>query len=117
LREGGYKIGKISAVKILSKNMSGRVDKIKIDDANGGSVTIAGKDFRHMLGPNEVRSAKFGLSLGSNVLVLDGMGWGHGAGMCQWGAYGMARHGKKVDEILKYYYPGAEITTIDKLKK
>ena len=77
---------------------------------------MAGKDFRQILGPNEIRSTKFDLSVRSGILVVDGLGWGHGVGMCQWGAYGMARAGKKADEILKYYYPGAEISTIDKIR-
>jgi SpoIID/LytB domain protein len=37
-------------------------------------------------------------------------------GLCQWGAHGMAKKGFKKDEILKYYYPGAEIVTIDTLR-
>lgn len=116
LKESGYKIGKISSVTILSKNKSGRVDKLEIKDDAGASVILTGKDFRQMMGPNDLRSAKFDLSMRPGFLVLDGLGWGHGVGMCQWGAYGMARKRKKAEEILKYYYPGAEISTIDKIK-
>ncbi len=116
LKENGYKLGKISTVTILSKNKSGRVDKIEIKDNAGTSIILTGKDFRQMLGPNDVSSTKFDLSIRWGSLVLDGLGWGHGVGMCQWGAYGMARKGKKVDEILQYYYPGSEISTIDKIK-
>jgi peptidoglycan hydrolase-like amidase len=36
--------------------------------------------------------------------------------MCQWGAYGQSRKGKKAEDILGYYYPGAAIVTIDKVK-
>ncbi len=116
LKENGYKLGKISTVTILSKNKSGRVDKIEIKDNAGTSIILTGKDFRQMLGPNDVSSTKFDLSIRWGSLVLDGLGWGHGVGMCQWGAYGMARNGKRCEEILKYYYPGAEISTIDKIK-
>lgn len=116
LKNGGYKIGHIAAVTILSKNKSERVDKIEIRDDAGAAVILTGKDFRQLIGPNELRSAKFGASIKWNDLVLDGYGWGHGVGMCQWGAYGMARKGKKAEEILKYYYPGTEITTLDKVK-
>jgi stage II sporulation protein D len=116
LKAYGYKLGKISAVTILSRNRSGRADKIEIKDESGASAIIKGKDFRQMLGPNDIRSAKFEFSIQGNSLVVQGLGWGHGVGMCQWGAYGMARAGKKCDEILKYYYPGAEISTIDKIR-
>ncbi len=116
LTESGYKIGNISSVAILSKNKSGRTDKIEIKDNGGTSVILKGKDFRQMLGPNDVRSARFDVSIRNDVLVLDGLGWGHGVGMCQWGAYGQARQGKRAEEILKYYYPGAEISSIDNIR-
>ena len=116
LKDGGYKLGKISTITILSRNRSGRVDKLEIKDNAGTSVVLTGKDFRQMLGPNDVMSTNFSISIQWGSLVLDGIGWGHGVGMCQWGAYGMSRKGKKVDEILQYYYPGSEISTIDKIK-
>ncbi|MDD5495816.1 MAG: SpoIID/LytB domain-containing protein [Candidatus Omnitrophica bacterium] len=116
LNENGYKIGKIESVGIISKNRSGRVEKLEVKDASGVSLILTGKDFRQMLGPNEIRSTKFDVLVKWGQLVVDGLGWGHGVGMCQWGAYGMAKKGKSAEEILKYYYPGAEITTIDKIK-
>lgn len=117
LKSNGYKIGKISSVTVLSKNLSGRVDKIEIKDDAGVSIVLTGKDFRQIIGPNELRSTKFDPSIRWGNLIVNGLGWGHGVGMCQWGAYGMSKRGKKCEEILKYYYPGAEITTIDKLKE
>ena len=115
LKDNKYMIGKVASVSILSKNRSGRVDKLEIKDESGVSVILTGKDFRQTIGPNDVRSTKFDASIRWGSLVLNGFGWGHGVGMCQWGAYGQARQGKKAEEILKYYYPGAEITTIDKV--
>ena len=117
LKDSGYKISKVATVSILSKNRSGRVDKLEIKDDAGVSVILTGKDFRQILGPNELRSTKFDASIKWANLILDGGGWGHGVGMCQWGAFGMARLHKKAEEILKYYYPGAEITTIDRVKQ
>ena len=116
LQEKGYKIGNISSVQILSKDGSGRVDKMEIKDNAGVSIVLTGKEFRQLLGPDELRSTKFDLSVKWGSLVMDGYGWGHGVGMCQWGAFGMSKLGKSAEEILKYYYPGAEITTIDKIK-
>jgi len=117
LKESGSKIGRINLVKVLSKNKSGRNEKIEITDDTGNSVVLTGKDFRQIFGPNEVRSTKFDADIRGDKLVLNGMGWGHGVGMCQWGAFGMALKGKKCETILKYYYPGTEITTIDNLPK
>jgi len=114
LKEAGYDIGGIVSVSVLSKNASGRADKIEIKDGAGVTVIIAAKDFRQMMGPNDVRSTKFDASVHGAELVLDGFGWGHGVGMCQWGAFGMSEKGKKAEEILKFYYPGTEVTTIDR---
>jgi stage II sporulation protein D len=46
---------------------------------------------------------------GEAVFVLSGRGWGHGVGMSQYGAYGMATEGRSYDEILSYYYSGTEL--------
>ena len=46
---------------------------------------------------------------------VNGRGWGHGVGMCQWGAYHMAKKRYEYKSILEYYYPGAKITKISEL--
>lgn len=117
LRDNGYKIGKIASVAVLAKNASGRVERLEIKDSEGVSVIFTGKDFRQLIGPNEIRSTRFDVAIRWGQLILEGRGWGHGVGMCQWGAFGQARAGKKAEEILKYYYPGAEIMMMDKVKE
>jgi stage II sporulation protein D len=117
LKETGYKTDGVISVSVLGKNASGRADKVEIKGGEGVSVVLTGKDFRQVVGPNSLRSTKFDVYIKGNNLVFEGYGWGHGVGMCQWGALGMAKKGKKYDEILKYYYPGSEITTIDKVKQ
>jgi stage II sporulation protein D len=42
--------------------------------------------------------------------TFTGRGWGHGVGMCQYGAYGMAKMGLKYDAILEHYYTGIALT-------
>jgi stage II sporulation protein D len=116
LRSAGYTIGDIVSVSVVSKNGSGRAEKVLVKDSSGKSLELSGKEFRQALGPNDLRSARFDACIDDGKLVLDGMGWGHGVGMCQWGAYGQAKLGKKADEILKYYYPGAEVSSIDNVR-
>ena len=41
--------------------------------------------------------------------VFTGRGYGHGAGLCQWGAKALADEGRGYREILSHYYPGAEL--------
>ncbi len=115
LDDNGYKLGSIKEVSALSRNNSGRIDKIEIKDDAGVSCILTAKDFRQMMGPNDIRSANFEPSISGDKLVLKGIGWGHGVGMCQWGAKGQSEKGKTAEEILEFYYPGTEITTIDKI--
>lgn len=116
LRKSGYKIGGIRSVTILSRNRSGRADKLEIKDNAGVSVILTAKDFRQLVGPNEIRSTKFDLSVRNDKLVVTGRGWGHGVGMCQWGAYGLSKKGRTAEEILRFYYPGTKVMPLDKLK-
>jgi len=77
-------------------------------------VRISATNFYHGLGRragwNAIRSALFYLYSGRDFVVFEGKGNGHGVGMCQWGAEGMARHGFKYRDILKHYYPGTDIS-------
>ncbi len=50
-----------------------------------------------------------GVTMGRRRVVLNGRGWGHGAGLCQYGAEQLAKEGKSFQEILNWYYPGADI--------
>lgn len=115
LNDNGYKLGKIKKVEVVSKNSSGRIDKLEIKDDTDVSCIMTAKDFRQMLGPNEARSTNFEPSIAGDKLILKGIGWGHGVGMCQWGAKGQADKGKKCEEMLEFYYPGTEITPIGKI--
>jgi len=45
-------------------------------------------------------------------VVLQGAGWGHGVGLCQMGALGMALDGIHYNDILMHYYPGTKLTTL-----
>ena len=56
--------------------------------------------------PVTVPSRWMTMSSGPDAVVATGRGWGHGAGMVQWGAYGKARRGLSASDILAYYYGG-----------
>ncbi len=112
LNAAGYKLDGIISIGALARNKSGRIDKLEVKDSSAVTTIITAKDFRLILDPNVVRSLNFEPAIKGGDLVLKGLGWGHGAGMCQWGAHEMARKGKKTEEILKYYYPGADIAKL-----
>jgi len=90
-----------SNIKILSRNEGGSVDKIQV-----GNATFTGSDIRRALG---LRSANFTLNLDGNSITITTNGFGHGVGMSQHGANGMAKEGYDYKEILSHYYSGTEI--------
>ncbi|MFH0840215.1 MAG: SpoIID/LytB domain-containing protein [Candidatus Omnitrophota bacterium] len=111
LNRAGYKVGDIKDIKVLSRDNSGRVVKVDISNALGEEKIPANK-FRLAVGPNILRSANFDVALRGKSALFTGRGWGHGVGMCQWGAYYMSRDGFSAEEILKFYYPGASIANM-----
>ena len=99
--------GRVRAMEIIERNRSNRVRSIRIIGTDG-IVTLSGRDFRDLVGVNRLKSLNFTVTFLGREVVFQGFGWGHGVGLCQWGAYEMARRGKKMDEILSFYFPGAQ---------
>lgn len=93
-----------SQIKILEISDAGSVEKIKI-----GNKEIKGTDVRSILNLN---SANFDIIFNDNYLDFIVKGYGHGVGMSQWGAEGMAEEGYKYYEILAHYYTGTQITDL-----
>ena len=99
----GKNVGAVDSknLKVISRSEGGRVLEIQI-----GSVFLKGREFRDLFG---LRSANFTISLQGNDVVITTEGYGHGVGMSQWGANGMAQTGYNYIEILKHYYTGVEV--------
>ncbi len=111
LKRAGYRLKDIDGIEVSRTDPAGRaLDLILLHPQ--GEMQLSANVFRLALGPNQIRSALFTVEIQNQQIVFRGRGWGHGVGMCQWGAYGMARQGKKMEEILAQYYPGAEIVKI-----
>ena len=108
LNKNGYKIKDIRNIKTSSRDASGRLKTVNIIDSLGTEKIPANK-FRLAIGPNAIRSTDFKVRVKGDVAIFKGQGWGHGVGMCQWGAYYMAKHRFKAENILKFYYPGSRI--------
>ena len=92
-----------------------RLTKIKLLGANGKSDFLRAEDFRLAIDPTgrKLKSTVCEmLQRGDRWEFSSGRGWGHGVGMCQCGAQGMARKGKNSKQILSYYYPGSRIISI-----
>ncbi len=108
----GYPLGVIDDISISKRNDSDRILTLIISDHTGKQITISGKDFREIVGPNLIRSNNYYIVMQGYYCDFFGKGWGHGVGMCQWGAQGMSAQGLSYDKILQFYYPGAVLTVI-----
>ncbi len=108
LNENGYNVGEIKKIKILGRSSSGRVTYLKIFHQRG-HLKIRASTFRMAMGPNLIKSTLLAMEHMGNRIKFYGRGWGHGVGMCQWGAKGMAERGANYRQILRYYYPATRI--------
>jgi SpoIID/LytB domain protein len=98
-------------VRVLRRGVSGRALELEIEGAAGRGVVHGELAIRELLGG--LHSAMFVVDRdAAGGLVLRGGGWGHGAGMCQWGAIGRARAGQGYREILGAYFAGATVATL-----
>jgi stage II sporulation protein D len=93
-----------------------RLTKVKLFGSTGKSDFLRAEDLRLTIDPTgrKLKSTICKIiKMGDKWAFLSGRGWGHGVGMCQYGAEGMARGGKNSEQILQHYYPGSKILTID----
>jgi len=108
---------KIRNIEILKRSNSDRVQALKVSADCGDTVLYKDK-IRFGLSANPVLSTRFNLKVQRDeeslvsCIILEGSGYGHGVGLCQWGAIGMARAGKGYKNILKHFYKGVEIKRI-----
>jgi len=97
-------------IEIREISTGGWVKLIAAIMADGREVLMNGEEFHILMGRrlgwNKVKSANFVVRKGSRNIVFFGRGLGHGVGMCQWGARGMAEKGVGYREILSTYFPG-----------
>lgn len=97
---GQLEMEELDSVEIGEKGESGRITTILI---NGNSVSAP--DLRIALGSTKMRSTMIThLEMKDDTVVIRGKGYGHGVGMPQWGAYGLAEAGKNAEEIVKTYF-------------
>ena len=96
----GKDTGQITTAAVAKKGPSGRAEQIKL-----GGVTLGGPSLRLALGSEKVRSMLLSdVRVEGGQLVLTGKGFGHGVGMCQWGARLMAEQGKSPEDIINFYF-------------
>jgi stage II sporulation protein D len=105
-------IGQIVDLRVISRGSSHRVTDLEIV-GTGGTAHVRGGRIRSALGLREqlfVIDREYDDSGRVTSFVFSGRGWGHGVGMCQVGAYGLAKQGWSYEQILKAYYTSIELT-------
>ncbi len=103
-------VGRVRGLEVTARGSSGRARALVVTGDAGQGVVEGELRIRRLLG--DLPSAMFVVDRAADDLVLHGGGWGHGVGMCQWGAIGRAEAGQGYREILRAYYSGAEVAKI-----
>jgi stage II sporulation protein D len=109
-------LGNLATVKIASSTPFGRPVWVDLVGTNGRKVRLRAEDLRLALIRGSLFQGKQIASMncrivdvGGAIEFADGKGFGHGVGLCQWGAQGKADRGWKAEEILQFYYPGSTL--------
>ena len=105
LRRNDVVIGRLAAVEVTERTPSLRAAVVTVRGSQG-AARLRGNDFRRMLGYDTLKSTLFAVAVDDGWAHFSGRGYGHGAGLCQWGAKGMAEQGYTAERILEFYYPG-----------
>lgn len=101
----------LSRGKIASLRRGAEKGPIVMKDGRG-SRRIDPKKLRRALGWNRLYSERFTAHTDGDMVVFAGRGFGHGVGMCQWGARGLADKGRNYREILRHYYTGSRVQRV-----
>jgi stage II sporulation protein D len=107
-------IGAVTDIRVARRGASRRVIDLEVIGTSGIGHVRGGR-IRSVLGLREqlfVIDRVFNGNDRVTGFVFVGRGWGHGVGMCQYGAYGLAKQGLNVEQILKTYYTGIDLTRL-----
>ena len=109
------KLELITDFNVSKLGYKGRAIRVQLIGKNGKTDTLRGEDFRLCLDSTgrKIKSAIFTVEKNKNLVTFqNGLGFGHGVGLCQCGAQGMAVKGKTYKDILTYYFPGSTLATL-----
>lgn len=102
-KKAGFKVNSIKVLRVASN----RVHTVELIGSH--RKRMSGDDLRRMVGYNKLHSTQFKVADKGRSFAFTGRGSGHGVGMSQYGAYGLANSGKSYSQIVKHYYNGVEI--------
>lgn len=114
----------LKAIQTQDRNAAGRPSRYRVIDASGAWWPISAESLRLALNytgadapplsqQDRVHSSDMEIAIDGDVVRINGRGFGHGVGLCQFGAQALAKQGKTAEEILQFFYPGAVVATIE----
>ncbi|MEK6684474.1 MAG: SpoIID/LytB domain-containing protein [Nitrospirota bacterium] len=106
--KAGYTVGTVASITPFRWTKAGRVGQLRLLHSQG-ELILKAEDLRRILGYTDLPSARFRIEKIGREIQIQGNGYGHGVGLCQWGAKEMAEMGYSYDKIIKYYYPGVRV--------
>lgn len=105
----GVSLKNLETLDIGEQGRSGRAKNLKIN----GSEVVSAPSFRIQIGAERLRSTLIdSITIQGDSVTFEGRGFGHGVGMSQWGAYGMAENGATAQTIIRYYYNGVDLADL-----
>jgi SpoIID/LytB domain protein len=99
-----YNLGAVKQIEVVARGISGRARLVRVTGTKRSEVIRGELRIRQTFG--NLRSSLFVVEMHGGDATFRGAGFGHGVGMCQTGAMGMAEAGKSYREILRHYYSG-----------
>ncbi|MFM8289436.1 MAG: SpoIID/LytB domain-containing protein [Planctomycetaceae bacterium] len=107
-RAAARKKGKTFGTLRELQGIRGRLGDYRLRDQQG-EIELTGAEIRQALSGKGLSSPRFTIREQGNELLFEGQGHGHGVGLCQWGARGLAQQGWTARRIFAYYYPGSQL--------
>lgn len=99
----------IKTLKVTQLSNDGRVERLTLND----NLSLRGSEFRKIMGFSKVKSTFFTLKKLSDRWLIEGKGYGHGVGMCQWGAKHLSMQKRDYKQILKHYFKKGKLTNLN----
>jgi stage II sporulation protein D len=101
-------VGDVSSL-VPQRAAFGSIKSLRVVGTGGKSVVLTGDKLRNSL---NLRSQRFTIEQTPSGFIFNGLGWGHGLGMSQWGARNLAQRGANYLQILGHYYRGASLSRL-----
>ena len=101
--------GRLLNILVSERSPTGRVQELSLVFSRHPAKHISAQEFRRVMGFNRVKSTNFEVTRSGNKFEIEGRGFGHGVGLCQWGSRNLAVRGLNHSKILQHYYPMARL--------